>query len=474
MVKLIHSKFPNTITKGVKIMKLKRIISVMLASFLILTMLPMSASAAKKGIKLNKTSLSLAVGETFTLTRTVTGYKKYTVQWSSSDKTVAAVSKGKVTAKKEGTATITARIKGTEYKATCKVTVTKKSSEKVDKVPASSASSAKDFVSNIKIGWNLGNSLDAAGGYDVSSETAWGNVKTTKKLITEVKKAGFNTVRIPVTWGSHMDKNNKVNKAWLDRVQEVVDYAYDNDMYIILNVHHDNNTFPLDEASEKETTKKYKALWEQIAERFKDYDEKLIFEGRNEPRTEGSAKEWTGGTNAEWEVINRMYKVFVSTVRESGGNNKTRFLMIAPYAATSTSYQAMTALEIPNDDRIIVSVHSYAPGTLALYGDVNFKTFTEDGKKEIDWVFDSINKAYLSKGIPVILDECGVTNRGNDAERIKAYKYFLATAKKYGIPCVVWDNGGTGEGNEKYGLINRTTCEWYFPEIMKAIMDSVK
>lgn len=441
-------------------------------------MLPMSAAAAKKGIKLDKTKATLSVGETLTLTRTVTGYKKYTVQWSSSDKTVAAVSKGKVTAKKEGTATITAKIKGTDYKAICKVTVAKKSSGKADKTSSNTSGTtvkdASELVSKMKIGWNLGNSLDATGGYDVSSETAWGNVKTTKKLITEVKKAGFNTVRIPVTWGSHLDKDGTVNKAWLDRVQEVVDYAYDNDMYIILNVHHDNNTFPLDAASEKATTKKYKTLWKQIAERFKDYDEKLIFEGRNEPRTEGTANEWNGGTKAERDVLNRMYKVFVSTVRESGGKNKTRFLMIAPYAATSSSYQAMTALEIPDDDRIIVAVHSYSPGNLALYGDENFTTFTEDGKKEIDGVFDNINKAYLSKGIPVILDECGVTNRNNDPERIKAYRYFLAAAKKYGVPCVIWDNGATNVGNENYGLISRTTYEWHYPEMMKAIMDAVK
>lgn len=105
---------------------------------------------------------------------------------------------------------------------------------------------------------------------------------------------------------------------------------------------------------------------------------------------------------------------------------------------------------------------------------MNFKTFTEDGKKEIDWVFDNINKAYISKGVSVIMDECGVTNRNNEKERIKALKYFIAAAKKHGIPCVVWDNGSTGEGNEKFGLINRSTYEWYFPEIIKAIMDAVK
>lgn len=456
-------------------MKLKRIISVMLVSLLTLTMLPMSASAAKKGITLSKTSLTLSVGETETLTRTVTGYTKYTVQWSSSDKTVAAVSKGKITAKKEGTATITAKIKGTDYKATCKVTVMEKSSgNEGSNMESSNYKDAKEFVSKIKVGWNLGNSLDATGGSGVSSETSWGNVKTTKELITAVKKAGFNTVRIPVSWGKHIDDSGNIDKAWLDRVQEVVDYAYDNNMYIILNVHHDNDTFTLDKKNEAAVTKKYKTLWKQIAERFKDYNEKLIFEGRNEPSTEGSPQQWTGGTKEEREVLNRMNKVFVDTVRESGGNNKTRFLMIAPYGATSSSYQAMTALEIPKDDRIIVEVHAYSPGNLALYGDVNFKTFTEDGKKEIDWVFDNINKAYISKGIPVILDECGVTNRGNENERIKALKYFLAAAKKYGIPCVVWDNGATGEGNERYGLINRSTYEWYYPEIIKAIMDAVK
>lgn len=454
-------------------MKLKKITAAFLAVLLCICTMSVSVSAAQKSIKLDQTKVTLSAGETCTLKPSVTGYKKATVQWSSSDKSVATVKKGVVTAVKAGTAKITVKIKDTKYKAICTVTVTnEKASPK--QTSGKTFESAKALTAKMGVGWNLGNSLDAIGSYDVSSETTWGNVKTTEKLITTVKKAGFNTVRIPVTWGSHMNANGTVSEAWLDRVQEVVDYAYDNDMYIILNVHHDNTTFPLDKASEKETTKKYKALWKQVAERFKDYDEKLIFEGRNEPRTEGSAKEWTGGTKAEWEVLNRMYKTFVSTVRAGGGNNKTRFLMIAPYAATSTSYQAMTALEIPDDDRIIISVHSYAPGNLALYGDVNFKTFNEDGKKEIDWVFDNINKVYISKGIPVIMGECGVTNRNNDAERIKAYKYFLAAAKKYGIPCVVWDNGGTGAGNEKFGLINRTTYEWYFPDIVKAITDAVK
>ncbi|MDE6132680.1 MAG: glycoside hydrolase family 5 protein, partial [Oscillospiraceae bacterium] len=171
--------------------------------------------------------------------------------------------------------------------------------------------------------------------------------------------------------------------------------------------------------------------------------------------------------------LNRMYEAFVSTVRATGGNNKTRILVVAPYAASS-SYTAMAALKVPDDDRVIVAVHAYSPYNLSLNGDMAYKTFDENGKKEIDDVFKNIDKAYLSKGIPVIMDEFGVTDKGNTEERIKAYKYFLSTAKKYGVPCVHWDNGATGTGSEKYGMINRTTYEWYYPEILKAIMDSVK
>lgn len=453
-------------------MKLKRIISTIITAAIALTMLPMGVSAAKKGITLNSSSVTILEGKSCTLRETVTGFTKYSVQWTTSDKTVATVSKGKITALKEGTAKITAKIKGTDFKAVCSVTV-KKSGSAAD---TTDRSAAREFVSNIKVGWNLGNTLDSVCNLqnELDHETGWGNVKTTKELITAVKKAGFNTVRIPVSWGNHMDKNGKISKVWLDRVQEVVDYAYDNDMYVILNVHHDDSWIKLDAASEKKTTKKYTTLWKQIANRFKDYDEKLIFEGRNEPRTVGSSNEWSGGTKAERDVLNRMNKAFVDTVRETGGNNKTRFLMIAPYGATSTSYTAMTALEIPADERIIVSVHSYAPNELALYGDLNYKTFDQKGKNEIDWVFDNINKAYISKGIPVIMGECGFTNRDNEAERIKGYKYYLAAAKKYGIPCIVWDNGGVGIDNEKFGLINRSTYEWYFPRIIKAIMNAVK
>ncbi len=453
-------------------MKLKRITALFLAVLTCVMTLATGVSAEKKNsVKLDKTKLVLEVGETAKLKASVK--EKCTVQWSSSDKTVATVKKGTVTAKQEGAAKITVKIKGTDIKAVCTVTVEKKSGKKKSSAPKS----GQELLDKMTIGWNLGNTLDCANCSGLSNEldyeTAWGNVKTTKAMIDTVKKAGFNTIRIPVSWGDHMDKNGKVSDAWMDRVQEIVDYAYDNDMYIILNSHHDNNWIKLTEEDEKEVTKKYKYLWKQIAVRFKNYDEKLLFEGRNEPRTEGSAKEWIGGTAPEREVINRMYNAFVDAVRDAGGYNKTRYLIVAPYAASS-AYVAMADLKLPDDDRIIVSVHNYTPFASAFDGNMNNKTFTDSGKKEIDNYLSNLNKLFVSKGIPVIIDEFGSVNKNNTDERIKMAEYYVTEAGKLGIPMVWWDNGAHGTGSENFGLLNRSKLEWYFPELVKALVDAAK
>ena len=465
-------------------MKLKKFAALLLAALTCIMALTVSVSAAKakNSIKLDKTTITLEVGETAVLKPSAA--KKCTIQWSSSDKSVATVKKGgKVTAKKEGTAKITVKIKNTDYKAVCKVTVVAKSGKKdssskkdsgSQKQSASKTSfkSGQALLDKMTVGWNLGNSLDSLGS-GLGSETAWGNPKTTKAMIDAVKNAGFNTVRIPTSWGKHMDKDGKVDSAWMDRVQEVVDYAYDNGMYVILNSHHDNEWLKLTEAEEKETTKKYAYLWKQIAERFADYDEKLIFEGRNEPRTIGSAKEWTGGTPSEREVINRMYEAFVDAVRNAGGNNKTRYLIVAPYAASS-SYEPMAALKIPDDDRIIVAIHAYIPYMAAFDGNLNNNTLTESGKKEIDTLLNNIDKLFTSKGIPVIIDEFGSVNKNNTDERIKMAEYFVSEAGKQGIPLVWWDNNANKTGSENFGLLNRSTCEWYYPELVKALVDTAK
>ncbi|MCH5349936.1 MAG: cellulase family glycosylhydrolase [Oscillospiraceae bacterium] len=334
---------------------------------------------------------------------------------------------------------------------------------------------AEELVSKMTIGWNLGNTLDSWNNdgskklkNDVDYETCWGNPKTTKAMITAVKKAGFNTIRIPVTWTDHIDKNGKINADWLDRVQEVVDYAYDSGMFVIINTHHDESWIKFDSKNSAASLKKFTNVWKQIAARFKNYDQKLIFEGMNEPRTIGSATEWSGGTKSEWKAINSFYSSFVKTVRASGGNNKNRLLMLAPHAA-KWYYDSASALTIPDDDMIAVSIHAYVPNSAAFDMSVKDNSFTENGKAEIDQVFEIIDEVFLSKGIPVVMGEFGTTNKSNTKVRAEIAKYYVSTAASYGVPCCWWDNGLTTTTGEGFAIFNRKTLKWYFADIVKAL-----
>mgnify|MGYP000105065344 FL=1 len=234
-----------------------------------------------------------------------------------------------------------------------------------NKITSDGLSSA-EIVKDMKIGWNLGNTLDC---YDITwevddFETAWGNPKTTKKMIDTVKAAGFNAVRIPVTWNEHMD-GDKIEESWLNRVNEVVDYAIDNDMYVIINVHHDDYTWLKPSRADKaKSESRLISIWEQLSERFKDYDYHLLFEGMNEPRIIGGENEWTCGTAEERDVINELFASFVETVRNSGGNNAVRSLIITAHAAAMDE-TGIKDVKIPDDDRIIVSIHYYSPWDFA-------------------------------------------------------------------------------------------------------------
>jgi endoglucanase len=234
---------------------------------------------------------------------------------------------------------------------------------------------AAQLVAKIKIGWNLGNTLDTsdltwlpANPTVAQMETAWSNPVTTKANITALKNAGFNAIRIPVSWTKAADANYNIRTDWMARVVEIVNYAVNNDMYILLNTHHDEHVFPVLTSDSASAKAAFKKIWEQIADTFKNYNEKLIFEGLNEPRTIGSAAEWSGGTAAERSNLNAYYPIFVNTVRNSGGNNGKRILLINTYAASGTA-DAINGLVLPTDtvqNKIIVSMHVYAPYNFAL------------------------------------------------------------------------------------------------------------
>lgn len=328
--------------------------------------------------------------------------------------------------------------------------------------------SAAELVSQMRIGWNLGNTLDAIGSGGLEAEMSWGNPKTTKEMIDRVKSAGFNVIRVPVSWGQHLDSEYNIDKAWLARVREVVDYGIDNDMFVILNTHHEEWYMPR-RSDVDEDLRELARLWEQIAEEFRDYDEHLLFEGLNEPRLRGDGAEWWGTPEAR-EIVNRYEETFVQTIRASGGNNELRSLLVSPYAASSAR-ENLEAVKIPEDaGNVIVSVHAYLPYSFAL--DVHgTAVYSNDGS--ISTLMSDIKTLFLDKGIPVIITEFGSVNKENEQDRIQCAVDFLNAAKSIGVPCVWWDNGARWGDGELYGLLDRNGSGWFFPTLLDRMIETV-
>ena len=334
-----------------------------------------------------------------------------------------------------------------------------------------------ELVKDLKIGWSLGNTMDANcvetldySKDQTASETCWGNVKTTPELYKKLNEIGFNLFRIPTTWTGHFGDapDYKIDDAWMKRVHEIVDYALDTGSYAILNIHHEewNHAF----SKNLETAKPILvAIWNQIATEFASYDEHLIFEGMNEPRKVGDPVEWTGGDKEGWDFVNELNDLFVKTIRASGGNNALRHLMIPTYAATINGGAAENFIYPQGDDKLIVSVHSYSPYNFALNtGDGAISTF--DDPSEIDYVMNTLKSTFISKNIPVILGEFGAMNRDNEDDRAKWAEYYTKSAKAIGVPCVLWDNGlFEGEG-ELFGIIDRSTLRIAYPKLVNGFM----
>ena len=357
------------------------------------------------------------------------------------------------------------------------------------------------ILEDMGLGWNLGNSLDATGGSGLDTETSWSNPKTTQALIDKVKSLGFNTVRVPVSWGKHVSGDNyTIDSAWLARVKEVVDYCYKNDMYVILNIHHDTKSsasasgagyYPRSSAyssSEKFVT----SVWSQMAEYFKDYDYHLIFETLNEPRLIGTGYEWWFNKwNIPSEVkdaidcINKLNQKAVDTIRDTGSNNRGRLIMCPGYDA-SIDGATVSGFKLPTDisgnkNRIALSVHAYSPYNFAMnVGSGSTSTYTSSIKNELQGLFSTLKSNFRDKGIPVVIGEFGSTDKNNTAERVKWATDYTALAKKNNIPCVLWDNNAFAvyNGNnivlnsEYHGYINRKNNTVTSPakDVIEALM----
>lgn len=342
---------------------------------------------------------------------------------------------------------------------------------------------ATEIVAQMGLGWNLGNTFDATGGSKsnvYSQEQSWGNPKVDAALIKRVKDAGFTTIRIPVTWYRQLsnDGSYTINPAFLARVKEVVDMAYAEGFFVIINLHHEEwlNDKNLDTKYEQ-IGKQLAAIWRQIADAFADYDQHLIFEGMNEPRMKGTADEWNG-TKEGIAAVNYLNQVFVDTIRtDAKGCNGERALMIPGYAASSSS-SVMAAIQIPQwngaqAENIIVSVHSYTPYEFCLSDEMtNFNRLFTSNTTPIDMVFYSIKGLFLNKGIPVVMGETSATNKDNTAAREQWAYYMGQKAATYGIPIVIWDNGHNGNsGGECHAWINRRGDEAPHPTVLSALFE---
>lgn len=349
-------------------------------------------------------------------------------------------------------------------------------------------SNAAELAAKIKIGWNLGNSLEAPEG-----ETAWGNPKTTKTLIDAVKAAGFNAVRIPCAWDSYLEDQTsyKIKESWLARVAEVVDYCLANDMYAIINTHWDggwlenNPTY----AKQEEVNKKLEAIWTQIAGYFAAYDEHLLFAGTNEVHVENVYTDPTEENNTVQQSFNQ---TFVSAVRATGGNNLLRNLIVQTYN-TNIDW-GVRFLNLPEDvteNRLMVEVHYYDPynfvlddnaaSGIKLWGEP-YKQYGETdswGQEDyLDATFAKAKEAFIDKGYPVILGEYGAIRRssltGDELQHhLDSRAYYLksvtAAAKKYGIVPFYWDNGY--EGDNTMAIFRRSTGAVYDQQALDALME---
>ncbi len=339
-------------------------------------------------------------------------------------------------------------------------------------------SNAVQLAAKFKLGWNIGNTLEAIGG-----ETAWGNPLISESYIRALKQQGFNAIRLPCSWNQYSDKATaKIQDDWLNRVKQVVQYCVNNDMYVLLNIHWDGGWLDdnINKTKQDSVNAKQKAFWEQIATRMRDFDEHLMFASANEPPAE----------NAEqMDILNSYHQTFVNGVRSTGGRNSYRVLVVqGPSTDMEKSNTLMNSL--PTDavkDRMMVEVHFYSPsqfcllmdgdaswGKMFYYWGANHHSTIEPDRNatwgeetDVDNTFSKMKSKFSSKQIPVILGEYGTYRRTNSkyvpkdlATHNDAVDYWLTYITKRaienGMKPFYWDTGGALDRRNNTVLDQRT------------------
>ncbi|WP_348823847.1 cellulase family glycosylhydrolase [Flavobacterium aestuarii] len=350
-------------------------------------------------------------------------------------------------------------------------------------------STAAELASKMKLGWNIGNTLEASG-----SETAWGNPKVTKELIDLVKKSGFNAIRIPCSWNQYANSTTaQISATWLARVKEVVQYCVDNDMYVIVNIHWDGGWLENNCTEDKKEANnaKQKAFWEQIATNLRGFDEHLLFASANEPHVDDAT---------EMAVLNSYHQTFIDAVRSTGGKNAFRTLIVQGPATDIEKTNKLMAT-MPTDkiaNRMMAEVHFYpyqftlmnkdeSWGKMFYYWGAGNHSTTDTERNPtwgeeafIDEVFLSMKTQFVNKGIPVILGEFGAIRRDltGDAltlhlkSRAAFYTYVVKKAKANGMIPFYWDAGNLGVNT--MSLFDRSTDTVYDQQALDGLLDGLK
>ncbi|MDQ0920384.1 endoglucanase [Paenibacillus sp. V4I5] len=330
----------------------------------------------------------------------------------------------------------------------------------------------QSYVSAMQPGWNLGNTFDAFNTTDPTKndETAWGNPRVTKEFIKEIKKQGFKSIRIPITWNGRMGDapDYTIDPAWMDRVQQVVDWSLEEGLYVMINVHHDAwmwvRTMP---TNHDEVLARYTAVWTQIADRFKNHSNKLMFESINEPEF------LNVDITTQLAFLDEINTTFVHLVRASGGANADRPLVLPTLYCNDEKVRvdslASTIAKL-NDPNLITTVHFYGLWNFSI-NIGGYPKFEADTIKVVDTLIDNVSNAFVSKGIPVIVGEYGLlgwdVSEGlpEHGEMLKYIEYFTSKAVENKLALMLWDNGGR---------FDRRTLQWNDPELYDQIMASLK
>lgn len=447
-------------------------------------MIPVSQDIARVQLSVNPTTVAFDRygGE---MTVTVTSSEQPTVSTSTA---WCGVQAGSIGSNRETTVTIAAAANATTSSRSGSVTiscgkesVTVNLTEEAYSVSTASttALTPEQVFNAMGPGWNMGNHMDAISN-GVAGETIWGNAKCTQATFDNVKKAGFKAVRICTTWTGHIGEAPayRLEGKWLDRVAEIVGYAEKAGLVAIVNTHHDE-TYWLDiskaynnNTQNEKVKDEIFCVWTQIARRFADKGEWLVFESFNEIQDGGWgwSAAFQANPDAQYKVLNEWNQVFVNAVRGAGGNNATRWLGIPGYAANPGF--TITGLVLPKDytnaNRLMVAVHDYDPYNYTLntplvrqWGHTadKDKRCSDADEEGVVAVFDNLKKAYLDKNIPVYLGEMGCSRHADEDFVYQQYymEYFCKAAADRLLPMYVWDNGALGVGPEKHGYIDHGT-----------------